>query len=581
MKKLLCALTLLLTLAMLGSLTAAAAVADDGDLYAVATTVNGDDVILSDAPAAEEIADLESYDLMIEEESVLTVEQSTPPMLTAGADNNGYFSARFMLPDTTKQAFLVGLSADKVEEIQGKIIANYAKGANFTLTDLSFIDTEKTRDADGDDQMCWAASSSNILTYTGWAAQAGFTNTDDLFENYIASFTNAGGNAYYGLGWFFNGVNTFPKMSSTAASATEGTGGYLTDYAFDTLTETVAVFGEDLSAMERINNMLDNGYGIVLSLDVTFQGTESGGHSISCWGYISDTAYTPDNANYYAGLFITDSDSDELRGKDRREAYNNLQCVELSNGLTSNGLPYFHFDLDSNNHGVIIEFTYLMPYSADVAKETDSAASRDKVNSPDITIKKAYLNTDFSKSSVRAPKIESNTGFFYTPIITNEADTGYNGKTRIAVTVTDADGNTAFTRNLNTNLSVGTGYSVSFGTGLTYDTGLAEGDYTFTISMNDNHAISEAYYYNNTYSFPLKVRDSYLLGDADGSGAVEIMDATKIQRIMVGRENADEKTKQRAVMTGSKLNIMDATAIQRHIANYTTSYPVGEKRLYD
>lgn len=580
MKKLVCLLSFLLILTMLASLTAVAAATEDS-VYAVATTVEGEDVILSDAPEAGEIADLESYDLIIEEEPVLTVEQNPVPMLTSDADNNGYFSARFMLPNTTKEAFLGGLSADKVVEIQSKIIEKYARNANFTLTDLSFIDAEKTRNEDGDDQLCWAASSSNILTYTGWAAQANFNSTDDLFEKFIESFTNAGGNPYYAFGWFFNGVNTFPKMSSNAASATAGTGGYLTDYAYDSLTETIDVYGEDLGAMEQMYTMLDDGYGIVLSLDITFRGTPSGGHAISCWGYIADTAYSPDDADYYAGLFITDSDSDELSNQDRRNAYNNLQCVELSNSVNS-GLPQFDFDLDVYNHAVIIEFTYLTPYSADVPTETSSKATRDKVNSPDITVKQAYLGTDFTKSQVREEKIESKTKFFYTPVITNEADTNYSGTTRITVTVTDDKGNTAFTRNLNTNLSVGTGYSVSFVTSLTRDNGLPEGDYTFTISVNDNHAVSEAYYYNNTYSFPLKVRDSYLLGDADGSGTVDVMDATKIQRVMAGYdENADERLNQRAVLSGSRLNIMFATAIQRYIAKYTSVYPVGEKRLYD
>ncbi|MBQ9516010.1 MAG: hypothetical protein IJR57_07865, partial [Ruminococcus sp.] len=60
MKKLLCALSLLLCVALIGSTTVFAA--DTGDeIYAVATTAEGEDIILADAPDALEIGDLESY----------------------------------------------------------------------------------------------------------------------------------------------------------------------------------------------------------------------------------------------------------------------------------------------------------------------------------------------------------------------------------------------------------------------------------------------------------------------------------------------------------------------------------------
>lgn len=584
MKKLLCALSLLLCVALIGSTTVFAA--DTGDeIYAVATTAEGEDIILADAPDALEIGDLESYELILGDEPALTVEQTDASAVRSGADNNGYFSADFTLPDTEKQVYLVGLSADKVAEIQNKIIENYAKGANFKLTDLSFIDAEKLRQTDdGDDYLCWAATASNLLTYTGWAAQAGFDTTDDVFESYIDAFTDNGGDTVLALGWFFNGVNTFEvKQPGVAASATAGTGGYLNDYSYGELAESVDVLTGGVDALSELHQSLRDGYGVGLGLTIYHMGSYSGGHAVTCWGYIADTAYDPTDPAYYAGLFLTDSDSDQMRDGDRRDAPNILQAVSLTTGEDANGVMTFELDLDAANHAIVDEFFRLTPYSADVVKETASDATRDKVNSPDLTNFGFYLGTDLTTQDYEYfdEKIESNTKFFYTPVIKDEADKTYSGRTRIVVTFTDADGNTAFTRTVNTNLSIRPDYYVSFGSSLINNNGLSEGDYTVTVTLNGDHAVSEAYYYNNTYSFPLKVRDSYLLGDFDGSGSVDIIDATGIQRMLAGYHVGDEKAAQRGTITGKKPGIMDATAIQRKLANYQVSYPIGEKKLYD
>ena len=589
MKKLLCTLSLILALTLLVPAAAFAAESADDGIYVEATTLDGDTVVLADAPDADGIGDLESYDLIIEDEPVLTVEQSDIPDITSGADNNGYFSADFFLPDTQKRVFLAGLSADKVEEIQSRIISSYASGADFMLEDLSFIDAEKVnpRGGNGDDNLCWAAATSNILTYTGWAAQAGFATTDDVFEAFISAFTDMGGSPYYGIGWFFNGVNTFEMMlPGQVASATAGTGGYLTDYAYDMLGDDVNVLTGGVKGMSALHRYLEEGRGVCLSVSVydNTNGEYYGGHALTCWGFIADTTYSPDDAAYYAGLFLTDSDSDQPRTGDRRNAKNILQAVSLSNGTDANGMLTFEFDLDVINHCVIDEFQTLIPYSADVEKETDADATRDKVNTPDLFAKDIFLNTDLDlvDYQVRVDKIESNTPFYYTPQISNEADADYSSSTRVSVVITDADGHTAFSKEFNTRLSIEPGYAVCFGKSLLNNNGLPAGDYTVTATINGNKAAAEAYFYNNTKSVPLKVRDSYLLGDTDGSGQVDIMDATKIQRILVGyNENIDDQMIQRASVIGDEPEIMDATQIQRFLVNYSVSYPIGEKQLYD
>lgn len=588
MKKLLCILSILLTVVMIVPLTATAAEAESDDIYAIATTESGSEITLADAPDADTISDLESYDLMIENEPVLTVEQSDIPDPASGKANNGYFSADFALPDTTKQVFLTGLTAEKVEEIQQKIITAYASGADFQLEDLSFIDAEKMYpDDDGDDNLCWAATASNMLSYTGWAAQAGFDTTDDVFEDFIRSFTDCGGSPYYGIGWFFNGVNTFdvayPYLNP--ASATAGTGGYLTDYAYDMLAKHIELNNSNvISSMAQLCQSLRDGDGVGLSVDIYSQGELYGGHAVTCWGSVTDTAYTADDEEYYCGLFITDSDSDEPRSGDRRNAKNVLQAVSLTRGTDDEGNLTYEFDLDRYNHGRLLGFDTLKSYSADLPKETDNAATRSKVNNPDLTIDKVCLGTDVNGTDfeISMQKIESNTAFYYTPIIFNEADVSFSGSWKVMITITDADGNAVVSRTLShSTVSINPGGCMHYVKKLTYN-GLAEGDYTLTVVANSTKSVAEAYYYNNTFSYPFKVRDSYLLGDTDGSGQVDIMDATKLQRILAGYTGeTDERASERGRITGDRLNIVDATQIQMFLATFTVNYPIGEKQLYD
>ena len=582
MKKRLSIISVLLIVALLCPMTALAAESDDA-IIAVATTESGREIILTDAPDAQEMGDLSGYELLIEDEPVLTVEQSEIPAITSDTQS-GYFSADFTIPETAKQVYLVGLTANKVEEIQNKIIENYAKGADFELTDLSFIDAEKMRPTgDGDDYLCWAATASNMLTYTGWAAQAGFNSSDDVFESFINAFTDNGGNPYFGVGWFMNGVNTFAvQQPGQVAAATAGTGGYLKDYAYDMVTENHDIDGSPAS-MRALHQSLRDGCGVGLSLAIVHNGSSAGGHAVTCWGYIADTAYADTDVRYYAGLFLTDSDSDEPRSGDRRDADNVLQAVSLTSGTDANGAPTVEFDLDYMNHAFLNTFYTLQPFSTDIPKETDSTATRDKTANPDLVVDDFFLGTDFTSSAYEysMEKIESNTAFFYTPKILDEADVTYNSQTGIAITMTDADGNTVYTRNLNTSLNIGPGYLVSYGQGLTKQGGLPAGDYTITVDLNANRTVREAYYYNNIYSYPLKVRDSFLLGDTDGNGSVDIMDATKIQRIIAGYESEDDKIVQRASISGNDFGIVDATQIQRFVANYDDGYAIGEKQLYD
>ncbi|WP_405358351.1 CotH kinase family protein [Ruminococcus sp.] len=72
-------------------------------------------------------------------------------------------------------------------------------------------------------------------------------------------------------------------------------------------------------------------------------------------------------------------------------------------------------------------------------------------------------------------------------------------------------------------------------------------------------------------------RYSYLRGDSDGNGEVNILDATLIQRILANLQADDDgMITLRAALSGDTLDIIDVTCLQRYIAQMPTPYPINE-----
>ena len=594
MKKLSFILALIIALTAVYPITAAArtiaadepeieviglAAPDEADEAPVCAVIEVDSP--ADAPDADEIAAYDGYALVMGDEVLLTVEQTVRPSLTSGTEQR-YYSADFVIPGTEKRIFLAGLDADRIGEIQMRLLFNYAGGTDFSFEDLSFIDAEKTADDDMDDELCWAAGASNILTYTGWAALGGFESADDVFDAFVDAYDNRAGNTYYGVAWFINGVNNFAKRNSSASSAAEGTGGYIRDYAVEQVAGYEKVYAKGTEGMDTIFRRMEAGYGVALAISLYSQGHYAGGHTVTCWGFVEDGAYEPDDPARYAGLFFTDSDSDMLGGTDRRDAPNVLQAAALSPCTEPEKYNGFSF-MTGSFVAAIDECDYLMPYSEDLPVETDADASRNKVNTPDLCVPGMYLGVDTENPSVLLDKFESGVSFFYTPIITNMSDVNYEGTIRITTTVADDSGQTIFTRNVKSgSTTLKPEKSASYGTKMSRDKGLPAGDYTITFEINTDRPVTEAFYYNNSISHHFSVRDSFILGDVNDNGVVDIMDATAIQRMLARYEDdLSPNVDQRMAILDDDLSIMHATILQQYLAHYTVSAPIGEKRLYE
>ena len=73
------------------------------------------------------------------------------------------------------------------------------------------------------------------------------------------------------------------------------------------------------------------------------------------------------------------------------------------------------------------------------------------------------------------------------------------------------------------------------------------------------------------------VEVAYMVGDADGDGSITILDATKIQRLLVSLVTDDDGIiALRGDSNGDGLDILDATRIQRYLAGFTVDVPIGE-----
>jgi len=162
----------------------------------------------------------------------------------------------------------------------------------------TWADAEKTDVNTDDDDLCWAASASNILEYTGWGQVGGMTTTDDMFAHFGAHFTDAGGTANAGWNWWFDGINDYQGVSGAAQEDVDGGGGFYPTLNHDDYTRSNATTS---TALSNIDDWMHDGYGIGLSI----RGTMA--HAITAWGFEYDATST----DYYTGIYVTDSDDDK------------------------------------------------------------------------------------------------------------------------------------------------------------------------------------------------------------------------------------------------------------------------------
>jgi hypothetical protein len=172
----------------------------------------------------------------------------------------------------------------------------------------TYHDAEKSPTNTEDDLMCWAASASNVLAWSGWGypAAASFSGEDDIFGYFQSHWTDAGGSVYYGLDWWFDGVNESqgdPWQGAGWSQVDVPGGGFWTGYS---LSNYLLYSSNEPYALSNIAYLISYGYGTSLGLT-----NGAGGHAITAWGYETD------DAGMFVGLWVTDSD--DSKGQEHPE----------------------------------------------------------------------------------------------------------------------------------------------------------------------------------------------------------------------------------------------------------------------
>ncbi len=189
-------------------------------------------------------------------------------------------------------------------------------GESYMLIDNwggTWYDAEKSPSNTEDDLLCWAATASNVLAWTGWGDVDGMTTADDNFAYYQDHWTDAGSLMRFGWEWWLDGTNSSQGWSGWSQVDVVG-GGF---YPGDAYADYAHIASSPANSMATIDSYLNSGYGVGIGI------YGPGGHAISVWGF----NYTEGNPSDYQGIWVTDSDD----SKYIEDAPDQLHYYEVEN----------------------------------------------------------------------------------------------------------------------------------------------------------------------------------------------------------------------------------------------------------
>ncbi len=237
------------------------------------------------------------------------------------------------------------MTADVMDAVAENIASHFAGGSSARIDggeDFCLIDAEKFGGKDnssktvgtpyGDANLCWAASTADMLVTSGWADEQ---NEDEILSEFTENYFDDGAFQDTGIKFYFNGMNMdqtaaekagkngsrdavfISNESSDLFSSTQvrdpGTAdggkitnkGHYNDYAAEPLYSKFDTSKYEVSELAAtIMDAIDNDDAV--GIDIVFYNGESrvGTHALTACGYIKDAS-----GNLVA-LVIADSDND-------------------------------------------------------------------------------------------------------------------------------------------------------------------------------------------------------------------------------------------------------------------------------
>jgi hypothetical protein len=169
-----------------------------------------------------------------------------------------------------------------------------------------WIDTDKTWVDDSN--LCWAATASNILAFTGWNGGALLSTASEIFDNYKNYWNNGGSTVEIGTQWWFDGTNSKQGVADWAQLTDTSFTGFYSTALFNSNFESASLFANS-DYIDILSNYISGAtglgtVGIGLGVgwyqwdDVNKKWVRNGGHAITVWGIDVD----------YSILYVTDSD---------------------------------------------------------------------------------------------------------------------------------------------------------------------------------------------------------------------------------------------------------------------------------
>ena len=193
--------------------------------------------------------------------------------------------------------------------LQLMVFADNPTGTSYILYEehgYTWVDAEKRRYDDGggigpdpgedDDWLCWTATASNVLEWTGWGLVGGMWDTDAIFDEHKIYFNDTGSWMDASWHWWLNGYEPGPPLKLVSGGGNKWPSETWTDYYHNE--------EDDADVMSAIDQWLRAGYGVGI-------GIFNGGHAITVWGFNYNESVDPSSKDYYLGIWVADSDSDK------------------------------------------------------------------------------------------------------------------------------------------------------------------------------------------------------------------------------------------------------------------------------
>jgi len=181
-----------------------------------------------------------------------------------------------------------------------------------------WVDADKTWT--DDTLLCWAASASNLLAWTGWTGGPGLTTHDQIFSFFPPYWNDQVGNPRYAVEWWFAGTNAQQGVAGWAQLTDFSHSGFYPTLDYNTYWSRF----EGWNSSKLINDFILKSLGISIRV-----GTAAGrGHFLTVWGW-DDAEKT---------IYVTDSDS----GNDVLASYTVSDTGGLSGGYSNWSITHIY-----------------------------------------------------------------------------------------------------------------------------------------------------------------------------------------------------------------------------------------------